>query len=117
VSRTSPPTGYLCVGSARSRPECAPFADCRLDHCRLVSLLVSVLELARQVLRPGGGILAKALQGEDHARFMRVLARFGKISQLKPKASRTESAELYVYVKGFDPSKFDAALNELRDVG
>jgi len=26
-------------------------------------------------------------------------------------------AELYVYVKGFDPSKFDAALNELRDVG
>mmetsp|Transcript_8789 Transcript_8789/g.26035 ORF Transcript_8789/g.26035 Transcript_8789/m.26035 type:complete len:215 (-) Transcript_8789:1045-1689(-) len=70
-----------------------------LDHCRLVSLLVSVLELARQVLRPGGGILAKALQGEDHARFMRVLARFGKISQLKPKASRTESVRRAAWVR------------------
>jgi len=86
------------------------------DHARLVSILVDVLALARRVLRPGGAVLAKALQGADHHALVKAARRFGKVSTLKPKASRRESAEVYLCVRDFDPGRFDEALDDLRDL-
>ena len=69
-----------------------------------------------RVLRPGGAVLAKALQGADHHALVKAARRFGKVSTLKPKASRRESAEVYLCVRDFDPGRFDEALDDLRDL-
>jgi 23S rRNA (uridine2552-2'-O)-methyltransferase len=85
----------LQAGACSPRPfnprALVPVPPHRLDHCRLISLLVDVMGLARQVIRPGGSVLVKALHGEDHPAFIRTLRRFSKVSEQKPKASRSES--------------------------
>mmetsp|Transcript_2648 Transcript_2648/g.5593 ORF Transcript_2648/g.5593 Transcript_2648/m.5593 type:complete len:265 (-) Transcript_2648:19-813(-) len=88
-----------------------------LDHCRLVALIVKALVLARELLRPGGAVLVKALQGEDHQTMIAAMRKFGKVAMHKPAASRQESAEVYVSLRGFDPDKFDSAREELLLVG
>ena len=72
------------------------------DHLRVVALVESALAFAEEVLSPGGGFVAKVLQGGTEASLLAALKRqFTKVRHIKPPASRAESAELYVVATGF----------------
>jgi len=72
------------------------------DHLRIMALLEAAAAFAAEVLAPGGAFLGKALQGGAEAQLLARLKRdFAKVRHVKPKASRAESAELYVLATGF----------------
>jgi 23S rRNA (uridine2552-2'-O)-methyltransferase len=72
------------------------------DHLRIMSLVEAALDLAEEILAPGGSFLAKVLQGGASRDLVARLNRsFTKVSHVKPKASRAESAEMYVLATGF----------------
>ena len=59
-------------------------------------------EFAREVLAPGGTFLAKVLQGGTEATLLASLKRDYKgVRHVKPPASRSDSAELYLLATGF----------------
>lgn len=72
------------------------------DHLRIMHLCEVAAEFARDVLAPGGSFLAKVFQGGTEASLLAELNRdFEKVRHVKPKASRSESAEQYVLATGF----------------
>jgi 23S rRNA (uridine2552-2'-O)-methyltransferase len=72
------------------------------DHLRIMGLVEAALDLAEDILKPGGAFLAKALQGGASKELVARLNRsFAKVRHMKPKASRAESAEMYVLATGF----------------
>ena len=72
------------------------------DHLRIMGLVEAALDVAEDVLAPGGTFLAKALQGGAGKELMaRLNSSFAKVRHVKPKASRAESAEMYVLATGF----------------
>jgi 23S rRNA (uridine2552-2'-O)-methyltransferase len=74
----------------------------RTDHLRIMSLAEAALEFGRGVLAPGGVFLCKVFQGGSEGELLKALKRdFAKVQHVKPPASRTESAELYVLATGF----------------
>ena len=71
------------------------------DHLRIIGLVEAAAEFAIQVLKPGGAFVAKAFQGGETAEVLKLLkARFGEVRHIKPKASRSESAEVYLVAIG-----------------
>lgn len=76
----------------------------RTDHLRIMGLCEAALDLAEDVLAPGGAFLAKVLQGgtEDQL-LVRMKRSFATVRHVKPKASRADSSELYVLATGFRP--------------
>ncbi|HXW27040.1 MAG TPA: RlmE family RNA methyltransferase, partial [Xanthobacteraceae bacterium] len=74
----------------------------RTDHLKIMALAEAAAEFARDVLKPGGAFLAKVLQGGTEASLLADLKRdFASVKHVKPAASRTDSAELYVLATGF----------------
>ncbi len=74
----------------------------KTDHLRIMGLAEAALDFAEQVLAPGGGFVAKVLQGGAERDLLDRLKRgFAKVRHVKPPASRKESAELYVVATGF----------------
>ena len=72
------------------------------DHIRVVMLAEAALDLAEDVLNPGGAYLAKVLQGgASHDLLQRLRQDFAKVNHVKPKASRAGSSEVYVLGTGF----------------
>ncbi|WP_018699813.1 RlmE family RNA methyltransferase [Amorphus coralli] len=72
------------------------------DHLKIMHLCEVAAEFAREVLAPGGSFLAKVFQGGTEAALLAELRRnFEKVYHIKPKASRSESAEQYVLATGF----------------
>ena len=72
------------------------------DHLRIMGLVEAALDVAEDVLAPGGTFLAKVLQGSAGKELVaRLNSSFAKVRHVKPKASRTESAEMYVLATGF----------------
>jgi 23S rRNA (uridine2552-2'-O)-methyltransferase len=72
------------------------------DHLRIMALVEAALDLAEDILVPGGAFLAKVLQGGADKELVAQLNRsFAKVRHVKPKASRAESAEMYVLATGF----------------
>lgn len=72
------------------------------DHLRVMALAEAALDFAQTVLTPGGAFLAKLLQGgSEHDLVRRLKATFTSVKYVKPAASRSESAELYVLAIGF----------------
>lgn len=60
------------------------------------------LDLARQVLRPGGNLLIKAFQGEGFDELLAALREaFGKVQVRKPGASRDRSREVYLLARNY----------------
>jgi 23S rRNA (uridine2552-2'-O)-methyltransferase len=73
-----------------------------IDHPRCANLVELALELSGRVLKPGGCALIKVFQGagfEDLVRTARL--QFAQVKLVKPQASRTRSAELYLLAKAF----------------
>ena len=74
----------------------------KTDHLRIMGLAEAAAEFARAVLAPGGTFLAKVLQGGTEGTLLADLKRdFATVRHVKPAASRTDSAELYVLATGF----------------
>jgi 23S rRNA (uridine2552-2'-O)-methyltransferase len=72
------------------------------DHLRIMGLVEAALDLADDLLAPGGVFLCKVLQGGASRELVARLNRsFAKVRHVKPKASRAESAEMYVLATGF----------------
>jgi 23S rRNA (uridine2552-2'-O)-methyltransferase len=74
----------------------------RTDHLKIMALAEAAADFARAVLKPGGAFLAKVLQGGTEGTLLADLKRdFAAVKHVKPGASRTDSAELYVLATGF----------------
>jgi 23S rRNA (uridine2552-2'-O)-methyltransferase len=72
------------------------------DHLRVMGLVEAALDLAENILAPGGTFLCKVLQGGASRDLVaRLNLSFAKVRHVKPKASRAESAEMYVLATGF----------------
>jgi 23S rRNA (uridine2552-2'-O)-methyltransferase len=72
------------------------------DHLRIVALAEDALDLASQILKPGGAFVAKVFQGGAEGALLEALRRdFAHLRHAKPPASRAESAETYVIALGF----------------
>jgi len=74
-----------------------------VDMPRAYYLSELALDLARQVLKPGGGLLVKLFQGEGFESYNKELKiNFSKVVMRKPKASRARSREVYALATGFN---------------
>lgn len=74
----------------------------RTDHLRTMALCEVALDLACEVLSPGGSFLAKVLQGGTEKSLLdRLKKNFAEVRHVKPKASRAESSEMYVLAKNY----------------
>ena len=72
------------------------------DHLRIMALAEAAAHFAREVLAEGGSFLCKVLQGGTEAALLAALKRdFVSVKHVKPPASRTDSAELYLLARGF----------------
>lgn len=73
-----------------------------IDVPRAVYLAEIALDFAQQVLKPGGCFLVKLFQGEGFTDYMQALKPlFKSVVARKPKASRSESREVYLLGVGF----------------
>ena len=74
----------------------------RTDQLRTAVLFESALEIAQDVLAPGGAFIGKVFQGGASPDLLQKLKRaFRDVKHHKPPASRAESAELYLVALGF----------------
>jgi 23S rRNA (uridine2552-2'-O)-methyltransferase len=74
----------------------------KTDHLRIMALVEAAADFAREVLAPGGIFLAKVLQGGTEAALLTALKRdFKSVKHVKPSASRSDSAELYLLATGY----------------
>jgi 23S rRNA (uridine2552-2'-O)-methyltransferase len=72
------------------------------DHLRIMALAEVAAQFAREVLAEGGTFVCKVLQGGTEAALLAELKReFESVKHVKPPASRTDSAELYLLGRGF----------------
>jgi 23S rRNA (uridine2552-2'-O)-methyltransferase len=72
------------------------------DHLRIMALAEAAAQFAREVLGQGGSFLCKVLQGGTEAALLAELKRdFSSVKHIKPPASRSDSAELYLLARGF----------------
>jgi 23S rRNA (uridine2552-2'-O)-methyltransferase len=74
-----------------------------VDLPRSYLLAELALELAGQVLKPGGALLVKLFQGEGFDEYQkRLKSRFSRVVMRKPRASRARSREIYALATGFE---------------
>jgi 23S rRNA (uridine2552-2'-O)-methyltransferase len=74
----------------------------KTDHLKIMALAEAAADFAREVLVPGGAFLCKVLQGGTESALLTALKRdFSMVKHVKPAASRSDSAELYLLATGF----------------
>ena len=74
----------------------------KTDHLKIMALAETAALFAREVLRPGGTFMCKVLQGGTEGALLAELKRdFASVRHVKPAASRSDSAELYVLAMGY----------------
>jgi 23S rRNA (uridine2552-2'-O)-methyltransferase len=72
------------------------------DQYASIYLVELALDMAKNVLKPGGSFCAKVFQGVGYEEYVKaVRASFTKVLIRKPAASRARSREVYVVAKGF----------------
>jgi len=73
-----------------------------VDQPRSMYLAELALDLARQVLAPGGSFVCKLFQGAGFEEFLRdARTSFGKVRTVKPKASRAASRDTYLVARNY----------------
>lgn len=73
-----------------------------VDQPRAMYLCELALDMAGQVLRPGGNFLVKVFHGEGFDEYFRQMrGQFDKLITRKPGASRDRSRETYLLAKGY----------------
>ncbi|MEZ0260968.1 MAG: RlmE family RNA methyltransferase [Alphaproteobacteria bacterium] len=72
------------------------------DHLRIMDLAEAAYAFAKEILLPGGTFLCKVFQGGSSQVLLNQLKKdFTKVKHIKPPASRSDSAEMYVVGLGF----------------
>lgn len=72
------------------------------DHIRIMVLCEKAVELAYEILNPGGSFIAKIFKGgTENSLLSTIKQKFTKVKHFKPKASRPESSEEYLVATGF----------------
>lgn len=72
------------------------------DHLKIMALAEAAYDFAKDVLKPHGAFVAKVLQGGATGELLKLLKRdFTDVKHVKPPASRSDSAEIYVVALGF----------------
>nr|WP_249344633.1 23S rRNA (uridine(2552)-2'-O)-methyltransferase RlmE [Marinomonas sp. CT5] len=67
------------------------------DQPQAMYLVELALDMATQVLRPGGNFLVKVFQGEGFDEYLKTMrSQFGSVVTRKPDASRARSREVYL---------------------
>ena len=73
-----------------------------VDHARSIELSTSALNIAKQILKPGGAFIVKVFQGDLFDEFLKIVREnFSFVKAFNPKASRKQSAEIYIIGKKF----------------
>lgn len=73
-----------------------------IDIPGAMNLIELALDMAQQVLRPGGAFVAKVFQGEGFDTLLRTMkSDFQRVATRKPGASRARSREQYQVCSGF----------------
>ncbi|MDJ0750360.1 MAG: 23S rRNA (uridine(2552)-2'-O)-methyltransferase RlmE [Woeseiaceae bacterium] len=73
-----------------------------VDQPRSMYLVELALDMARQVLRPGGSFVCKVFQGEGFDEFVKDARNsFERVRVIKPSASRAGSREVYLVARNF----------------
>lgn len=68
-----------------------------VDHARQMDLAQKALEIAKEVLKPSGSFFVKVFQGDMLNDFLqKVKQNFVNVVIVKPEASRSKSAELFI---------------------
>ncbi len=86
-----------------------------LDHARSIDLARSALKVAERTLRPGGSFLVKVFQGDLFDAFVREMSScFGFTHAFNPRASRKQSAEIYLIGKRFGRQQRGAQASDVK---
>jgi 23S rRNA (uridine2552-2'-O)-methyltransferase len=73
-----------------------------VDQPAAMYLVELALDMAREVLKPGGNFVAKVFQGEGFDQYLQDMrTSFNKVVTRKPDSSRARSREVYLLGKGF----------------
>ncbi len=73
-----------------------------VDQPSAMYLVELALDMARQVLKPGGNYAAKVFQGEGFDEYLKDMrSSFQKVVTRKPESSRARSREVYLVAKGY----------------
>ena len=73
-----------------------------VDQARAIDLADTCLDYCQRWLRPGGAMTIKSFQGEGLDAWVAMLkTSFDKVNVTKPKASRSDSREVFVVALGF----------------
>ncbi|MBA2849198.1 RlmE family RNA methyltransferase [Thermosulfuriphilus ammonigenes] len=70
------------------------------DHLRQIALARRAFELAKEVLIPTGALFVKVFEGQEFPDLLReVKETFYRVKVFKPKSSRSESRETYIFAQ------------------
>ncbi|XP_053195304.1 rRNA methyltransferase 2, mitochondrial [Scomber japonicus] len=88
------PSGQAHIILSDMAPNASGFRD--MDHEKLITLCLTLIDLAGKILQPGGSLLCKYWDGILAQKLQQKLSSvFGSVRTLKPNASRKDSAEKY----------------------
>ena len=76
------------------------------DHLKIISLIEEIIYIVEDNLVKNGNFVFKLLQGKyDHNITNIMKNKFKKVTNFKPKSSRSESSEIYIIAQEFIPTK------------
>jgi 23S rRNA (uridine2552-2'-O)-methyltransferase len=88
-------------------PKLSGIRDADMARCQELNRLA--LQVAKELLRPGGVLLVKSFVSEDLQTYSAELKNyFAAVQRTKPEASRQGSSEFYFYAKGYQPKTIAA---------
>ncbi|XP_051244835.1 rRNA methyltransferase 2, mitochondrial [Dicentrarchus labrax] len=92
------PNGQAHVILSDMAPNASGFRE--MDHEKLITMCLSLIDLAEKILQPGGSLLCKYWDGIFAHKLQEKLSSvFGSVRTLKPSASRKDSSERYFFAK------------------
>lgn len=73
-----------------------------LDHVNSVDLVYLIYDFTKTVLKKGGNFVFKVFEGEDRDALVKTIKKdFDFCKMLRPEATRKNSFEMYIVLKGF----------------
>nr|ACO13969.1 ribosomal RNA methyltransferase 2 [Esox lucius] len=94
------PGGQAHIILSDMAPNASGFKE--MDHEKLITMSLSLMDLADKVLRPGGSLICKYWDGALASVLQaRLSAVFREVRTIKPKASRKESSELFLLARSY----------------
>ncbi|KAF7657768.1 hypothetical protein LDENG_00022490 [Lucifuga dentata] len=94
------PNGQAHVILSDMAPNASGFRE--MDHEKLITLCLSLIDLAEKILQPGGVLVCKYWDGILANKLQEKLSQvFSSVRTLKPNASRKDSAERYFLARTY----------------